>query len=244
MSVGRHPGLVDADALFAAALGELETEPALAVARLADDTDHARLALGGARQFGLEGVELRLAADQQAEMRLAAEDHARRGMPDAQQPENLDRLRQTANRPSTERGGLDELAGHRRRIAGQEDFARVGHLLHAGSEVRRRTRDVIGLVQAVLDRLDDDLAGVNADPDFQIGIAEPGDGCLHGERGRAGTHCVVFVRPGRSKECHDSVASDLVDHTVIAFDGALHGINDGPHPAHRILGVGAVDETR
>ena len=233
-----------ADASFSAAFGKLEAESALSESRFAHDTDDARLAIRGIRQFGFERFEFRGAAGQRAEMRPAAESLARRGIPDAQQPENLDRLRQAADRSSAERCCFDELPGRRLRVARQENFTWLRHLFHAGREMRRRTGDVIGQVEAVFDRLDDDHAGVHPDPDLHILVPEPGDGCLHGQRRRAGAQGMILMRARGSEERHDAVASHLVDHAVVAIDGTPHRVDRGLQAAQCILGIGTIDETR
>ena len=73
-------------------------------------------------------------------------------------------------------------------------------------EMHIRARGIIGLVNSMLDRLNNNFAGVNANPDLQIGIAEACHAILHRQRCEAATNCVVLVRLWGTKERHDPVA--------------------------------------
>src|SRR5262249_6769229 len=153
-----------------------------------------------------------------AEMRSAAETLARRGMPEAQQSEDLDRFRQTTDGPRAKRYGLNELPRRRLGIGCQENLTGRRDLFHAGSEMRRGARDVVGQMEAVLDRLDDDRAGMNPNPDLEGFIAELVHRRLHGERRGTRALRMILMRTRRAKERHDAIAAHLVDHTVVVID--------------------------
>src|SRR5581483_320958 len=96
---------------------------------------------------------------------------------------------------------------------------------------------IIGLVKAMLDRLDDDLAGMHPDADLQIRIVDPLDAVLHGDSGKATAHGVIFVRLRRAEQRHDAVALRLVDDAVIAEHGFVHELEDGLQPLHAEFGI-------
>ena len=98
-------------------------------------------------------------------------------------------------------------------------------------------RRVIGLIQAVLNRLDDDLAGMNADADLQIRIADAFDAFLHGESSETTADGVILVRLRGAEQRHDAVALRLVDDAVVADHGLVHGIEDGLQPLHADFGI-------
>ena len=62
--MGEHTSFIDADALPPAILGEFKTEATLADPGLADDTDHAAIALDRIRKLKFEGGELIGSSDQ------------------------------------------------------------------------------------------------------------------------------------------------------------------------------------
>jgi hypothetical protein len=68
------------------------------------------------------------------------------------------------------------------------------------------TRGIVGLVNSVLYRLNNDFTGVNANADLKGRIAEAGYPILHGQRGEAATDCVILMRLWGAKERHDPVA--------------------------------------
>ena len=82
----------------------------------------------------------------------------------------------------------------------------VSHLLQPICQMHIRARGIIGLVNSVLYRLNNNFAGVNANTDLQIGIAEACNGILHRQRCEAAPNCVVLMRLWGSKESHHPVA--------------------------------------
>ena len=82
----------------------------------------------------------------------------------------------------------------------------VSQLLHAIGEVHICARGIIGLVNSVLYRLNNDFAGMNANADLQIRIAEASDPILHCQRREAATDCVILMRLRGAKQRHDPVA--------------------------------------
>jgi hypothetical protein len=83
-------------------------------------------------------------------------------------------------------------------------------------------RRVVGLVDAIFNRLNDDLASMEADTDPQIGIVKPRNCVLHGQSCQATANGMIFTRSWRPKKCHDAVTLYFVDDTVVAMNGILH----------------------
>src|SRR5262249_18318186 len=94
-----------------------------------------------------------------------------------------------------------------------------------------------GLVKPVLDRLDHDLAGVHADADLQIGVADALDAVLHGERRETAADRVILMRLRCAEQRHHSVALRLVDDAVVADDGLVHELEDGLQTLHAEFGI-------
>ena len=108
--------------------------------------------------------------------------------------------------------------------------------------MNRNAGGIVGLVEAVVDRLHHHLSGVQPDPDLQAGVAQPGNRGVHGQRGQASAHGVIFVRTRRPEQRHDAVALHLVDQPVVAMNRIAHGIEHRLDPAHRAFGVHARDQ--
>ena len=105
-------------------------------------------------------------------------------------------------------------------------------------------RGIIGLVETVLDRLNDDLAGVNTDTNLQIRIADPLDALLHGQGGEATANGVILVRLRRAEQRHDAIALRFVDDAVVAKHGLIHEVEDGLQPPQAEFGIAqAVDQS-
>jgi len=100
-----------------------------------------------------------------------------------------------------------------------------------------RARRVVGLVDAVFNRLNDDFAGVQADTDPQIGIVKPRHCVLHGQSSQATANGMILTWSWRAKQRHDAVTLHFVDDTVVAMNGILHEIEhrlQTPHAQFRI----------
>ena len=173
--MGEHPSLIDANALPAAIFGKLKAQAALANPGFADDTDHATVALDRIRELKFEGGELIVSPDQLRQAPSAAEDVACRGIEQPRQLEHFYRSCDPANGLHAERHDLDKLFGANIGIPGDEDAAHIRHLLHSICEMDVGAGGVIGLVNTVFYRLDDDFAGVEADADLHARICQPRD---------------------------------------------------------------------
>ena len=96
---------------------------------------------------------------------------------------------------------------------------------------------IIGLVNAVLYRLNDNLAGMNANPDLQIRIVEACDPILHSKRREAAANSVILMRLGGAKQRHDAVALRFVDDAVITNNGFIHEVENWPQALHTRFGI-------
>jgi hypothetical protein len=112
---------------------------------------------------------------------------------------------------------------------GQPDGVADGRVLHVG---------------VVADGADDDVSGVEPDPDMEaqaLGapqfVGVPADRVGQVQGGVAGPAGVVLVGDGSAEERHDAVAGELVDRPL----EAVHPVGEDPHePVHHrvpLLGV-------
>ena len=69
-----------------------------------------------------------------------------------------------------ERLDLHELPGGVIGVPRNQNVAAIRHLLHAICQMHICARGIVGLVDTVFDRLNDDLAGVDADTNLQIRV--------------------------------------------------------------------------
>lgn len=121
----------------------------------------------------------------------------------------------------------------------EHDLAALGGLFEAGGEVDGHADRVMHQHAADADRAEDDLAGVDADPEAHRAVMA-GDGFLDGERGEAGAQGVVLGHRGGAEDGHDAVAA-TADGAVEALGGADHGLQRGVEQAGGVLGVEAAD---
>jgi hypothetical protein len=103
-----------------------------------------------------------------------------------------------------------------------------------------------GVVHAEIaaDRANDHLAGVepdtnlNRDPAGALQIVPvAADALLHAEGGIARSYRVVLMGNGRSEQCHDPVAHDLIDRALIAMDRFHHVLENRVEHPTGFLGV-------
>ena len=99
-------------------------------------------------------------------------------------------------------------------------------------------------VQIRPDGADDHLAGVEPHTDLEGHPVRAEDflcvllDCLlHPQRRIARSHGVVLVGEGRSKQCHDPVAHDLVDGAFVAVHGFHHPFEDRVQELARLLRI-------
>jgi ribosomal protein L27 len=108
-----------------------------------------------------------------------------------------------------------------------------------------RSRGVVGLVDGVFYRLNDDFSGMKADTDLQTRISEPRDRILHGQSGQTATNGMILVRARGTEKRHHAIALYLVDDTVVAMNGILHEVKHGLEPSHAQFRIAeAVNQTR
>jgi len=66
-------------------------------------------------------------------------------------------------------------------------------MLQAIGQVYVRACGVIRLVESVLNRLNDNFTGVNANTDLQIGVTKAFYSVLHGQRSEASADCMILM---------------------------------------------------
>jgi hypothetical protein len=118
-----------------------------------------------------------------------------------------------------------------------QDAAGVSQLLQPIRHVDIRARGIIGLVNSVLYRLNNDFTGVNANADLQIRIAEACYPVLHCQRRKATTDSVILMRLRRTEQCHDSIALGFVDDAIVTNNGFIHEIENGLQASHPQFGI-------
>src|SRR5215831_14866983 len=91
-------------------------------------------------------------------------------------------------------------------------------------EVNVRASGIIGLVYSMLNRLDNHLTGVNANPDLNVWISQARNLILHGQGRKACANRVIFMGAWGTKESHDAVALRFVDDPLITRDGLIHQV--------------------
>ena len=143
----------------------------------------------------------------------------------AGQQEDLERRAEAAHRVPAERLRRHELACVAQRPAGDRDaavrrqaFEPVGDVHHDAGDV-----EVGGEIRGHGAR--QHLAGVDADPDRQAGVAELPDRRLHRQRRAAGAHRMVLLWLGRPEQRHDPVALHPHHRAFEAADRFLHGLD-------------------
>jgi hypothetical protein len=112
-------------------------------------------------------------------------------------PPELERLngcRDPANGLQAVRLDFHELFGGIVSLFRNQNGTCVSQLLHAIGQVHICACGIVGLVNSVLYRLNNDFTGVNANANLQIRIAEAGYPILHCERREAATDGVVLMR--------------------------------------------------
>ena len=81
-----------------------------------------------------------------------------------------------------------------------------------------------------MDGANEHLAGVQANPDGDVGVACRANILLHVQRRVGGAHRIVLVRKRRTEQGHDAVALHPVDGTLVAMDGIDHRIERRTQP--------------
>ena len=122
-----------------------------------------------------------VSADEGGQAPPTAEDIAGRSIQQSRQPERFHRRRDTADGLHAERHDFHKLFGAGIGIFGNENAAVIRHLFHAVREVHVWTSGVVGLVNSVFYRLNDDFTGMKADANLQIRVSESCNRILHGQ---------------------------------------------------------------
>jgi hypothetical protein len=231
--------------LAAAIFSKFETEATLADPGIADNTNHATLTLNRICDFKFEGCELVVASDQWCQTLSTAENVACRGIEQRRQLEDFYRRRDPANGLHSERNDFHKLLSANVSILGDEDAALIRHLLHSICDMHVRAGSIVGLVDTVFYRLDDDFTGMDADTDLQARVCKPRNRILHGQSSQTTTNGMILMRSRRAENRHHAIALYLVDDTVVAMNGILHEVEhrlQTPHAQFRI--AQAVNQTR
>jgi hypothetical protein len=162
----------------------------------------------------------------------------------AHQLKDLHRRVEPFNGHWPERGGPDVAFRQPQRRGGDQDGARLGHLLHAGSEVRRLPYGRVIHVQVAANRPHDDFPGIEAHADLDRHALRPlqrvavaGHALLHGQRRIASAYRVILMRDWSTEERHNAIAHDLVHRTFILVDGSHHAVEHRIEQVPRLLGV-------
>jgi len=224
---------------------KLEAQPSLADSGLAEDADNVPPPLRYVRQLAFEHLELSVTPDQRQETLAAAKDVAGDGIKAADQLGDRNRRCDAAHGVNAERVRLDELLGAGIGVPADQDRPGLRHVLQAIGEMHIRARRIVGLVHAVFDDLDDDLADVKPHAYLQVLIEKTRDRVLHRQCAQAATNRMILVRHGSPEQRHDAVALHLVDDALITMDGILHEVQHRIEALHRKLGITkAVDQPR
>jgi hypothetical protein len=125
------------EAARAAALGELEAEPALARSCLGHDADHLAPAGEGALERIREGAEIRIATHEAGEAPRPRNVEARPRRPGSTELEGDHRLGDPLHREGAEIGEIEVAVHEPRRGPGQVAGSGLGERLHALGEADR-----------------------------------------------------------------------------------------------------------
>ena len=212
------------------ALDELVDEAALADAGLAEDGDQVRAAVADrARKRVLQDLQLDLTSDERGRRKRAL--RLRR---DVEELPAAKRLDAAADRHGI-RGLGDDDAVREAQHAGPDQDRPLGRgLLEPCGEVdglARRERRV-GV-------LDDDLAGLDADPHAEAHLLDRGHDL---ERGAKGALRVVLVRERDAERGHDGVAGELLDGAAVRHDAARDAVEVVVDALPDDLRIGARDQ--
>ena len=146
---------------------------------------------------------------------------------------------------------FNELLGSNVSLFRNQNRTCISQLLHAMCEVHVCAGGIIGLVNSVLYGLNNYLAGMNANSDLQIRIAEASYPILHRQGCEAGANGVIFMGLRCTEQSHDPIALRFVDDALVAHDGFIHEVENRlqtPHPqfwiAHTVNDASRVANVR
>ena len=149
---------------------KLETELTFTKASLANQTNDMSLSAYRIREFSLQGGEFTLATRKWARLRSTSKPLTGGSMFETNQLEDFDRRRKSADLAVAKGRGLHKLLCFIEGRGRKQNGAFVCHLFHPARQMHRHSGGVVHLIQAALDRLDDDLAGMQTDANLQIRI--------------------------------------------------------------------------
>jgi hypothetical protein len=223
---------------------ELPEQARFANPRLAHDGHEPAVPLAGPGKERGQLVDLAVATDEAAQAAPRCGIQARAHGLGARHLVRLDGLADALHVHGADGLHADVALDEPQRIAGDQDGAGNGHLLHARGQVGGLPDGRVVHVQVAADGAHHDGAGVQPHADHEHGRVSAPDllgvllhALLHPERRIARPHGVVLVRDGRTEEGHDAVAHDLVDGALVAMHGLHHQLEDGIEDALRLLGI-------
>ena len=212
---------------------ELPREAALPDSRLPEDREEMRTPVAnGARERVLEELELGLAADERRAWALRP-----RGTVD--RIDEAPRPQRGSHPLQLERAGiLDDQACSCETVCGRsdEDLARPRGLLESRREVHR-----LACGEGGLGVLDDELAGLDADPRFE---PELFDGLAHRERGAGCPFGIVFVGLRNAERRQHRVSCELLHDPAMQRHAVGDLLEERVHATANDLGIRGGDQTR
>src|SRR5215469_7237944 len=164
-----------------------------------------------------------------------------RAWPAPRQLEDLDWLQEPLYGDRPKRPHLDVALSEAHGLTSQPDGPGQGQLFHPSREVSSLAHGRVVHAQIAADPADNDLPGVEADPDLRLHAVRAArlvrvalERLLHPEGGVAGAHGVILMGQGRPEQRHDAVAHDLVHRALVAVHGLHHPLE---HWIEEFLGL-------
>ena len=230
---------------------ELEQEPGLSDARVADHEHRLAAPRPRLRPRALEGRQRVVAADERRQAARGPRVEPRDPLAHLEQLVRGDGLALALHGDRAERARLDVPAHEALRGLGQHDLAGSGELLHARRRVGRVADRGVVHSQVVADRPDDDEPGVEAHAHAEVDparplelVAVPGEDALHPERRVCRAPRVVLVGHGCAEEGHEPVPEELVDGALVAVDLDEHQLERAVDEGVDVLGIEGLGEGR
>ncbi len=189
-------------------------------------------------------IYLRIAAHEAGEAARRGDLKACPGHPRPDDLVDLHRMSEPFDGEAAKRLHLDVAFGEAQRVSGDQDRARLRHLLHARGKVRRLADRRVVHAQIAADGSHHDLARIQADADLQ-GYLRDGvhvarvllHRLLHEQRGVTGAGRVVLVRKRCAEERHDAVAHHLVDSALVPMHGVHQPLENRVEDRARLFGI-------
>ncbi len=97
----------------------------------------------------------------------------------------------------------------------------------------------------MLNRLNDDLAGVNTNANLQVRVMQSFHLVLHRQRCEATPDRVILMGLRSAKHSHDSVALGFIDDAVVTANRFIHEIENRLQAPHAQFGIAkTINEAR